>query len=101
VAPLLPGVPITVNCSVGTVGVPTDATAVLCNLTVTQTEAAGFITAWGAGPQPLTSAINWSGPGLTIANGSTLACDVGATLHFVAGGGGGAHLIVDISGYYR
>ena len=98
---LRPGVPITVNCSFGSAGVPTDATAVVCNLTVTQTEAAGYITAWGPGPQPPTSAINWSGPALTVANGSTLACDVGATLHFVAGGGGGTHLIVDISGYYR
>ena len=97
---LQPGVPVTVNCSFGSAVVPTDATAVICNLTVTGTEAAGYITAWGPGSRPGTSAINWSAPGLTLANGSTLACDVGATLHFVAGGGG-THLIVDITGYYR
>lgn len=55
-------------------GVPKHATQVAVNLTVTNPEAPGFLTAWSTGDEvPTSSVLNYSA-GQTIANGLVLPC---------------------------
>jgi len=82
---------------------PAGAKAAVLNVTVTQTEGAGFLglfpdgTAW-----PHTSSINWSGPGQTVANGTTVSVSPAGALSIICGGTADAkaHVIVDLLGYY-
>lgn len=76
-----------------------DYQAVLLNITVTETEGAGFIRI-GREPEavPSTSNINWTTAGQTIANFAVIftAGGPGITLQMV---GGRAHVILDVLGY--
>jgi hypothetical protein len=82
---------------------PSGAKAAVLNVTVTQTEGAGFLglfpdgTAW-----PHTSSINWSGPGQTVANGTTVSVSPAGALSIICGGTADAkaHVVVDLLGYY-
>ena len=73
---------------------------VLLNITVTETEGAGYFRL-GAGfvDPPPTSNINWWGAGQTLAN--MAAVEVTALGGFVVQGGGNgrAHLIIDVMGF--
>lgn len=52
----------------GFAGIPAGASAVILNLTATDTSAAGFLTVWpDAAPKPVASNLNWR-PGQTVAN---------------------------------
>ncbi|EQD29128.1 hypothetical protein B1A_20867, partial [mine drainage metagenome] len=52
----------------GVAGVPDTATAVVLNVTVTDTTASGYLTVYPAGaPRPVASNLNWN-PGTTLAN---------------------------------
>jgi hypothetical protein len=69
------------------------------NLTVTETEGAGYVACfppivlW-----PGNSNINWSGPGLQIAN--TTVCETGDDGSFkIRGGAAPTHVIIDLLGY--
>jgi hypothetical protein len=95
------GATVAVNCTANSSGVPTDATGVSFNLTITQTVAGGYLTTWGGGTQPASSSINWTSSGADVANGVTIACDANAMIHVAAGGPGSTHFIVDVTGYYR
>jgi hypothetical protein len=71
---------------------------VIVNLTVTDTEGSGFVTL-GKAPvfPPATSNINWSGPGITLANLAIVNTGTNAGgIVIQMAGGGAAHLIIDL-----
>lgn len=80
------------------------AEAVFANITITQTEGAGFLSVRGEDlsgelPAPTTSNINWATSGLTLANLalSTVGGENSIAIHCL--GLGRTHVIVDIQGY--
>jgi hypothetical protein len=81
--------------------VPSNATAVLGNLTVTNTAGLGYLTVWQEGAtQPATSNINWAA-GQTIANNFTSQVNpANSKISVTLGGPGPTDFIVDILGYY-
>lgn len=89
----------------GTPRIPSSASAVTFNLTITETVGSGFLAVFPADSDfPGVSNINWSGP-VTIANGGTVALGpspvLGAGCVSVLGGGGGAtQFIIDITGWF-
>lgn len=83
--------------------VPVGATAVVFNLTVTDTVGAGFLAITpGSATGYSASTINWTTSGTTVANASVVGVDGSRQVKVFGGGGGGAstHFIIDISGYY-
>ena len=90
----------TVQLVVGGVdGVPANATSVVLNVTVTEPQAAGYITVYGDGsPQPLASNLNFT-PGQTVPN--LVAAPIGAngTVDLTNGSAGTVQLIADVAGY--
>ena len=74
------------------------ATAVVLNVTATETAEAGFVTVWPDGPLPLASNLNVTGAGQTVANHvvTPLGAD-GAVRLFTYRG---AHLVADLTGWY-
>jgi hypothetical protein len=84
----------------GRAGVPTDAIAVLVNLTVTQPTGSGYITVWPSGePRPVVSSLNFT-PGLTAPNLVVVPIgpDGGIDLY---NSSGNSHLIADVVGWYE
>ncbi len=86
----------------GVSGIPADAVAVTGNLTVTEPTSAGYVT---IGPsltsRPSTSTINVVA-GQTVANGVTVQLAAGrASAVFVGSSGASAHLLFDVTGYFR
>jgi hypothetical protein len=85
--------------------IPSSASAVTFNLTVTETVGSGFLAMFPADSDfPGVSNINWSGP-MTIANGGTVALGPSASLGpgcatVLGGGGGAAQFIIDITGWF-
>lgn len=83
----------------GSCGIPASARAVSLNLTVTNTQGPGFLIVFPAGsPQPLTSAVTFSGA-QTISNATIVAVGDGGGVAIVAGVSG-ADLVIDVNGYY-
>ncbi len=95
------------NTVIVTVSVPDETrflTAAFLNVTITETEGAGFLRVSGTDssgklPVPDTSNINWSQSGQTVANLAltTVGSEFGVDLF--AGGAGRTHVIVDVQGY--
>jgi hypothetical protein len=89
----------------GTPRIPSSASAVTFNLTVTETVGSGFLALFPADSDfPGVSNINWSGP-VTIANGGTVALGPSVELGpgcvtVLCGGGGAAQFIIDITGWF-
>lgn len=83
----------------GTGAVPAEATAVVLNATITEPDAAGYVTAYPTGqPRPLASAVNVIAPGQTRAALVTVPLgDGGAVTLYTKSA---AHLVVDLAGYY-
>lgn len=86
---------------------PDDAVAVTFNVTVTDTEGAGYVQIDGfTYATGETSTVNWSTAGLTVANGGvarlTSAFDDPGALGVYLGGdtAAKAHVVIDITGYY-
>ena len=97
--PVGPGATITVQVT-GRGGVPTGAAAVALNLTVTETKAAGYITAYPTGATlPNTSNLNYA-PGQTIPNHAIVKLSTDGRLTLKNTSTGTAHLIADIAGYF-
>jgi hypothetical protein len=96
--PLVANTARTIDATGNTSGVPTAATGVLVNITVTQGVAAGFLTAWPQGAWPGTSSINWSA-GQTIATTTVTACGPFATFLVLANSV--TDFLVDVIGYYQ
>lgn len=83
---------------------PVQATAVFANITITDTEGAGFLTVWagdasGESEPPATSNVNWTATGMTLANLALTQIDIENSIEIRCGGAGSAHVIVDIQGY--
>ena len=81
--------------------VPTGATAVAYNLTVTNTESGGF--AFIAPSETISiggSSINWTGPDVSIANGGVVKLGGDRQLRVFCEASA-ADVILDITGYYR
>gem|GEM_PF-558501 len=79
--------------------VPDDASAVVVNLTSTESESPGFVTAFASGQTlPIASNVNF-GTGSTVANLATIKVGVDGfvSLYSLAA----THLVVDVVGYYR
>lgn len=78
--------------------VPADATAVIANLTATNTTAWGFLSAWPAGAaQPASSNLNFLG-GQTVPNLVMLKLGAGGSLS-ISNGPGSANVLLDVMGY--
>jgi hypothetical protein len=75
------------------------ATAAAVNLTITDTEGWGFLTAWPSGSQPDTSVINADGAGQTIANGVIVPLAPNGS--FLLWPSTGMHVLVDLTGVFR
>jgi hypothetical protein len=95
---------------VRTIGVPGlmhVSGSALINLTIDQTEASGYLTAWApvgenGSPAPDTSNINWTTDNQTLANLVVvkLAGEHGDAFNVRADGNGRTHVIVDLLGYF-
>jgi hypothetical protein len=75
------------------------ATAAALNITVTGTTAPGYLTAWGLGTQPNASVLNWA-TGDTIANTTIVPIVPSASTDFSIYSSSGAHVIIDVLGYF-
>jgi hypothetical protein len=78
--------------------------AAFVNVTITQTEGAGFLVVTGADssgerPFPDASNINWAQSGQTIANVALTSVGSEFGIEVFARGDGKTHLIVDVQGY--
>lgn len=83
----------------GEAGVPADATAVVMNLTMTESIAPGFVTAWATGStQPTTSNLNYIAPNSTRPNLVTVPIGAGGKVSLYALTP--VHLLGDVAGYY-
>jgi len=79
--------------------VPPGATAALVNLTVTDTEAAGFVKMYSAAiSEPATSSINWSDTGQNLAVSTPVAIDGEGRIK-LTGGVNATNVVVDVIGY--
>src|SRR5213078_3304022 len=88
----------TIDVTAAGIGVPANAAAIVGNLTVTETDDAGFLTAYPAGvARPITSNLNWFG-GLTIANSATVKLGDGGRISLYVERSR-AQVIVDVAGY--
>jgi hypothetical protein len=88
--------PITVA---GIAGVPTDATAVAINVTVTDASTASFLTIYPAGgTQPLVSSLNWAA-GQTVPNLVIVPVGSGDEVNLY-NDAGSVDVIVDLEGYF-
>lgn len=99
--PLAGGTQRTIDTTNNASGVPLGATAVLVNLTVTNTSPAGFLALYsnGLASWPGTSSINWDHPGQSIANLSVVSVDANAKLKAYANTA--TDFLIDVLGYYR
>ena len=86
--------------STGAGGIPASGvSAVVMNVTATNTSAAGFFTVFPTGvARPLASNLNWT-PGVTVPNRVIVPLGTGGKVAFY-NGVGSADLIVDVNGYF-
>lgn len=83
----------------GVEGVPSDATGVLLNTTVTDTDGDGFLTVWGCGsPRPTVSNLNYV-TGDEVANLVVTKIGAGGRV-CLSPGISGTHIVVDVAGYF-
>ena len=82
-------------------GLPSTATAVSFNITVTGTTGGGNLRLWKAGtPMPLVSAINWSA-GQTRANNAIIPLSSVGQVAVRAQGSGVVDVILDVNGFFE
>jgi hypothetical protein len=94
---LQPNQPETIQVT-GLGGVPSDATAVVVNVTATNTQAPGYLTLYPAGTSPPTASnLNWT-TGETVANQATIELNSQGQLSMVSSAPTDA--IIDVEGYY-
>ncbi len=79
--------------------VPDDAQAVVLNLTATQADGPGFVTAWPTGQaQPPTSSLDLSVAGETAANAVVVPVGLDGQVNFFTFAG--THLVADVTGWF-
>lgn len=95
----LQGVGATIEVQVaGRAGVPADASAAILNVTVTETQAPGFVTVWPCGTdRPTASSLNFVA-GSTVANGVIAKIGAGGKVCLFVSNP--TQLIVDVAGYF-
>jgi hypothetical protein len=94
-----PGGALNLTVAGGSTGAPAGASAVVLNVTVTNTTAASYLTAYPAGAaQPLASNLNWVG-GQTVPNLVTVPVGNSDQVTFF-NGVGSTDLVVDLEGYF-
>lgn len=82
------------------IAVPPGATAAIVTLTATETAGPGFLSIFSAdSPEPLTSSLNYSTDGLSVAVTTQVAVDSSGSINVLAGAAG-THFIVDVIGFY-
>lgn len=82
------------------IAVPPGATAAIVTLTATETDGPGFLSIFSAdSAEPLTSNLNFSESGLSVAVSTQVAVDESGQIKVLAGAAG-THFIVDVVGYY-
>jgi len=82
-------------------GVPTDADAVVLNVTVTDPTVSSFLTVWPQGlPRPTVSSLNWV-PGQTIPNAVTVPVNPADGKVSIYNLTGRVDVVVDVSGYFE
>jgi hypothetical protein len=97
-APLGPGATIDVQMT-GVNGVPSNATAVVLNVTIVDGTAPSFLTVWPTGEiRPEASSMNWTGPAATP-NGVTAPIGAGGKVSFY-NLAGTVNVLADVAGYY-
>ena len=80
--------------------IPSDVLAVVGNITVTDTSAASYLTAWPDGTtRPTASDLNWT-PGATVPNMAVVALSRDGKLDLY-NAAGSADVIIDVTGWYR
>jgi hypothetical protein len=80
-------------------GVPSFAHGAVINLTVTETEGAGYVAAFPAGTAwPGNSSVNWSGPDENVANAVLTATDANGRIT-IRGGVNRTQVVIDVVGY--
>jgi hypothetical protein len=92
-----PGVSLT-PAMAGVDGIASNASAVVTNVTATDTTTASFFTVYPGGTMPLASDVNW-GPGQTVPN-LTVATLSGTGTMDVYNHSGSADLVIDAFGYF-
>jgi hypothetical protein len=92
-----PGATLT-QAMAGVDGIASNASAVVTNVTATDTTAASFFTVYPGGTMPLASDVNW-GPGQTVPN-LTVATLGGTGALSVYNHSGSADLVIDAFGYF-
>lgn len=97
--PLGPGASRVITVA-GANGIPSSATAVVANVTVTDTTGSSYLTAWPDGDAPPNASdLNWT-PGVTIPN--LVVVELGASGRLdLYNAAGSTDVIVDVVGYYR
>ena len=84
----------------GTAAIPTGVSAVVVNLTATQPQTGGYLTAYAAGSSlPGVSNLNFA-PSQTVANLAVVPVDSNGNIALYNGAGGTTQVIVDATGYY-
>ncbi|HEY1278411.1 MAG TPA: CHRD domain-containing protein [Acidimicrobiales bacterium] len=79
--------------------VPPGATTAIVNLTITDTEAAGFVKMYSAAiPEPATSSINWSQTDQNLAVSTPVAVDATANVK-ITGGVNATNVVIDVIGF--
>ncbi len=81
-------------------GIPSDASAVSVNITVTQPTAPGYIAAYPTGSVPNSSTLNFVA-GQTVPNAAIVRIGTGGSITLKNASVGTTHIIVDVTGYYR
>ncbi len=84
----------------GVNGIPASVSAVVFNLTVTQPQRLGFVTAYASGTnRPIASNLNFS-EGQTVPNLVTVPVGANGKVALLNASSGSSHLIADVAGYY-
>lgn len=84
----------------GAGGIPANASAVVVNLTVTETKSFGFLTAHAAGsPVPNASNVNYT-PGQTVPNLAVIPVGRDGKVTISNNSSGSAQIIADVAGYF-
>jgi hypothetical protein len=82
------------------IALPVGATGALVNLTITDTEGAGFVKMYSAAiSEPATSSINWSQSDQNLAVSTPVAVDAQARSIKLTGGVNATNVVVDVVGY--
>jgi hypothetical protein len=82
--------------------VPAGTRAISCNLTLVETDGAGFLTVNPGGETAIAAAsANWSASGLVLNNGIIAAIDAATRTVTIVCGVGSTHAVVDVTGYWR